>query len=236
MEDINAKRDARRRRILENSEGRLLKITGRNSNTESEDISSLKPLLIGRDVQKGTTQSNINGTTADICSDRVRNAGTGKSDNDWYDISTSSRCKYDGARTEIENVYGNSARTRLLPLFLLTNRLNYVFLAVIVNILLALELDHLFGKTIAIPCLVMMLGRLYSCQNTRETRDSSLLYTALMLCNIKPELTYRLKSFVTLFHMILGDLALYIFSFTLMHYVLSYCYLRDTDIVTTFDE
>lgn len=36
MEDINAKRDARRRRILENSEGRLLKITGRNGNAESE--------------------------------------------------------------------------------------------------------------------------------------------------------------------------------------------------------
>lgn len=31
MEDINAKRDARRKRILENSEKRLLKITGRNS-------------------------------------------------------------------------------------------------------------------------------------------------------------------------------------------------------------
>lgn len=34
MEDINAKRNARRRRILENSEKRLLKITGRDNDAE----------------------------------------------------------------------------------------------------------------------------------------------------------------------------------------------------------
>lgn len=36
MEDINAKRNARRRRILENSEKRLLKITGRDNDNESK--------------------------------------------------------------------------------------------------------------------------------------------------------------------------------------------------------
>lgn len=36
MGDVNARRDARRRRILENSERRLLKITGRDNNVESE--------------------------------------------------------------------------------------------------------------------------------------------------------------------------------------------------------
>lgn len=36
MEDINAKRNARRKRILENSEKRLSKITGRDENNESE--------------------------------------------------------------------------------------------------------------------------------------------------------------------------------------------------------
>lgn len=36
MEDINARRNARRRRILENSEKRLLKITGRDNDNESK--------------------------------------------------------------------------------------------------------------------------------------------------------------------------------------------------------
>lgn len=36
MEDVNAKRNARRRRILENSEKRLLKITGKDDNNKSK--------------------------------------------------------------------------------------------------------------------------------------------------------------------------------------------------------
>lgn len=36
MDDIHAKRNARRRRILENSESRLSKITGRDNNSEPE--------------------------------------------------------------------------------------------------------------------------------------------------------------------------------------------------------
>lgn len=36
MEDISAKRDARRKRILENAERRLLKIIGQKNNIESE--------------------------------------------------------------------------------------------------------------------------------------------------------------------------------------------------------
>lgn len=77
-----------------------------------------------------------------------------------------------------------------------------------------------------------MLGRLYNYKNTREMQENNLLYTALILCNINPELSYRLKKLVTISRMILGDLALYIFSFTLIHYGFFYC-LHNTDILIT---
>ncbi|XP_012152230.1 uncharacterized protein LOC100878273 isoform X1 [Megachile rotundata] len=199
MEDINAKRDARRKRILENSEKRLLKITGRNNAIVSEDQSHSvhsdvpNQSFISTDIETKNLHFGING--------KISVEGT------------------------------NNTCTQLKQTsHVLANRINYVLLAVIVNVLLLLQLDHLFGKTIAIPYFPIMLGRLYNYKNIQGTQDNSLLYPALILCNIKPELTYQLKKFVAIFHIILQDLALYIFSFTLIHYGLLYC-LRNTEIL-----
>ena len=84
-------------------------------------------------------------------------------------------------------------------------------------------------QKIAIPYFPIMLGRLYNYKNTKEMHENNnLLYAALILCNIKPELTYQLKKLITISHMIVGDLALYIFSFTLIYYGFFYC-LCNTD-------
>lgn len=199
MEDINAKRDARRKRILENSEKRLLKIAGRNSaivaEGQSHAVHSDVPnqSFVSADIENKTIHFGING--------KISVEGT------------------------------NDSCTQLKQTsHVLANRINYVLLAVIVNVLLVLQLDHLFGKTIAIPYFPMMLGRLYNYKNIQRTQDNSLLYPALILCNIKPELTYQLKKLVAIFHIILQDLALYIFSFTLIHYGLLYC-LRNANII-----
>lgn len=48
----------------------------------------------------------------------------------------------------LEGIDSTSYETKSLSPPLLTNRINYVLLAVIVNILLILQLDHLFGKVI----------------------------------------------------------------------------------------
>ncbi|KAF3422827.1 hypothetical protein E2986_13168 [Frieseomelitta varia] len=145
MEDINAKRNARRKRILENSEKRLSKITGRNEDNESEAKS--------------------------------------------VHLDSSSEI-YSAEDTEHE------------PLHL---------------------------SKIAIPYFPIMLGRLYNYKNTKEMQENNnLLYAALILCNIKPELTYQLKKLITISHMIVGDVALYIFSFTLIYYGFFNC-LYDTD-------
>ncbi|XP_076232094.1 uncharacterized protein LOC143177796 [Calliopsis andreniformis] len=231
MEDINAKRDVRRRRILENSERRLLKITGRNNNTELGDLSSQSSSFIAKDIQKESIQPDINGVMLDGYSSRHKNASIFKS-NDIWNYSTT--CKHNDTRNEIENIHGTP--TNSLLVFSLTNRVNYVLLAIIVNILLALQLDHLFGKMITIPCFPIILGRIYSQKSTGKTEDGNLLYTALILCNIKPKLTHKFKKFVTLIYMILEDLALYIFSFILIHCGLFYYHLQKTDVAATFSE
>ncbi|KOC65927.1 hypothetical protein WH47_12726 [Habropoda laboriosa] len=194
MEDINAKRDARKRRILENSEKRLLKITGKNGSNELEGLSS--QLFVATDVQRETLNQNVNG--------------------------------------KISGINAISSQAKHSPPISLTNRVNYIILAIIVNILFMLQLDHLFGKTITIPYFPIMLGRLYNCINTREMHENNFLYAVLILCNIKPQLIYQFRKLVTVIHMILGDLALYIFSFTLIHYGLFYC-LHNTDIRKTLN-
>ncbi|KAK9296834.1 hypothetical protein QLX08_009245 [Tetragonisca angustula] len=199
MEDINAKRNARRKRILENSEKRLSKITGRDEANESEaksvHLDSSSETYIAEDTENETLHSSIN--------NKISQGIDGSSN--WNHGTKSS------------------------SLLLLINPANYILLAFIVNILLVLQMDHLFAKKIAIPYFPIMLGRLYNYKNTKKMQENNnLLYAALILCNIKPELTYQLKKLITISHMIVGDLALYIFSFTLIYYGFFYC-LYNTD-------
>lgn len=204
MEDINAKRNARRKRILENSEKRLLKITGRDENNESEakgvhlDLSN--ETFSAEDTENESLHSSIN--------NKISQGIDGSSN--WNHGTKSS------------------------ALLLLINPVNYILLAFIVNILLVLQMDYLFAKKITIPYFPIMLGRLYNYKNTKEMQENNnLLYAALILCNIKPELTYQLKKLITISHMIIGDLALYIFSFTLIYYGFFCLYSTDSPATLT---
>lgn len=69
-----------------------------------------------------------------------------------------------------------------------------------------------------------MTGRLYNYKSLLETQDSNLLFTALILCNIKPKLIYTFKIAFTLFTIILYDFGLYMSSFVLMRYVITTYY------------
>ncbi|XP_033326225.2 uncharacterized protein LOC117220399 [Megalopta genalis] len=225
MGDINAKRDARRRRILENSEKRLLKITALNGNTKPEDTSS-QTSFIYRGTQE-ELQQNINET----CYDGIKNTNIFQSDNVYSSMLIPPKDKYKDTRTETETINSTLTRTHFSTPLVVINRVNYILLAFIINILLALKLDYLFGKTAIIPYLPMMLTRLYKCISEQETQDGSLLCTALILCNIKPDVIYQFKKFVTVLNMLIKDLAVYIFSFTAIYYTFFHC-LYKTDTLT----
>lgn len=215
MAETNARREARRRRILENSENRLRKIIARNNADEIDDDN---PRMESNSFKTETylEEYNIRNGICNVEKEAELQDSTrfndDKHENFLNDTSDKSTCLSE-----------QISKPKFMLHRLLSNRINFILLAGIVNILLMLKLDNLFGQTIIIPYLLLMLGRLYNCKSLLETQDSNLLFAALILCNIKPKLIYRFKISFVLFTIILNDFGLYMFSFVLMRYAIS-CY------------
>jgi len=206
MAETNARREARRRRILENSESRLHRITGRINSDEIKDNNS---------------QVKTDNPKAESNFEEVEDVGNG---------NVYSNVKLQDARFGGDEDFLKDTRNTCLPrqvsksnflCTLLFSRISLVLLAVIVNILLVLKLDILFGQAIIIPYLLLMLGRLYNCTTLHETQDGCLLVAALILCDVKPRLIHIFKVSLSLFTIILNDFGLYMFSFVLMRYVIT---------------
>ncbi|KAF7390265.1 hypothetical protein HZH68_012122 [Vespula germanica] len=276
MDETIAKREARRRRILENSERRLQKITGKTNRNECKDIStkcttldvyanvldlevngiSVNKGLIqdkndtlyfrGDNITKNKDKTNIdsyfglnNEDTSFVLSNSYK---CNDITNDKLDCTNNiSNLKHVGYHNESTDyiqeknstnyqIQHNVCNKNILFSNLLSNHISYIVLAAIVNILLLFKMDHLFGKYIVIPYLIMMLGRLYARNNIQEPQHGSPLIATLILCNIKPVLTYRLIRAISILTSIITDLALYIFSFTLIYCAITY-YLQDFNIL-----
>lgn len=227
MAETNARREARKRRILENSENRLRKITAGHNAGENEDgnprmeSNSLKAEI---DLEEYNQNQNIirNGT-CNIDKEAELQDSTRFNDNEHEsflnDTNDKSTC-----------LSGQISKPKFMLCRLLFNRINFILLAGIVNILVMLKLDNLFGQAIIIPYLLLMLGRLYNCKNLLETQDNNLLFAALILCNINPKLVYRFKISFAIFTIILNDFGLYMFSFVLMRYIIT-CYYHHNTII-----
>ncbi|KAI4502826.1 hypothetical protein M0802_001870 [Mischocyttarus mexicanus] len=269
MDVTIAKREARRRRILENSERRLQKITGKNGQNELEDMSTectptnlysnasdlevnnVNPILfednndtlyyrgdnavINGDKKMMESIFGLNSVLNNYykCNDTTNDKldCTNKSNLnhlDYYNEST----EYMHEKNAPPNyqMQNNVCNKSILSYNLLSNHMSYIVLAVIVNILLLFQMDHLFGKHILVPCIIMMLGRLYTHTNIQEPQHESPLIATLILCNIKPVLTYRISRALSILTLIITDLALYIFSFTLIYCGIIY-YLQDFNIL-----
>ncbi|XP_015174285.1 PREDICTED: uncharacterized protein LOC107065272 [Polistes dominula] len=264
MDVTIAKREARKRRILENSERRLQKITGKNEPNEIEDLSSeLNP----SNVCSNTLDLEINGISVnkkpfgdkndtlyfrgDIAVKIKDNNKTetycGLNDilNNFYNCNDETNDKLDCTNNKSNlnhldfcnestecmqeknaeinyQMQINVSNKSILSYNLLSNRISYIVLAVITNILLFFKMDHLFGKYILIPYIIMMLGRLYILTNIQEPQHGSSLIATLILCNIKPVLTYRIAKALRILTLIITDLALYLFSFILIYCGITY--------------
>ncbi|XP_043677682.1 uncharacterized protein LOC122633636 [Vespula pensylvanica] len=275
MDETIAKREARRRRILENSERRLQKITGKNNGNECKDISTkctaldvyanvLELEVNGISVNKGLIQDKndtlyFQGDNITKNKDKTNiESYFGLNNEDSFVLSNSYKCnditndkldctnnisnlKHVGYHNESTDyiqeknstnyqIQHNVCNKSILSSNLLCNHISYIVLAAIVNILLLFKMDHLFGKYIIIPYFIMMLGRLCARNNIQEPQHGSPLIAALILCNIKPVLTYRLTRAISILTSIITDLALYIFSFTLIYCAITY-YLQDFNIL-----
>ncbi|XP_011705197.1 PREDICTED: uncharacterized protein LOC105460443 [Wasmannia auropunctata] len=212
MAEINARREARRRRILENSESRLRRITGRVNPGEIED-------------NEPRVESDSLKAESNFEEDNIRNG--------VYNINSDTKLQ-DCARfddrhesflndTSDKNTHSpeQESKSKFMLSTLLLNRVTFILLAGIVNILLVLKLDNLFGQAVIIPCLLLIVGRLYRRMTLHEAQEhGNLLAAALVLCNVKPRLIYIFKVSYTLFTVVLNDFGLYMFSFVLMRYTI----------------
>ncbi|KYQ56579.1 hypothetical protein ALC60_04494 [Trachymyrmex zeteki] len=211
MAEVNARREARKRRILENSESRLRRITGRVNSVEIKD---------------NDPQVESNGLKADsnFGEDNVRNGVCNVSSDTKLKNCTRFDNRHESFLNDISNKNIHSSeqasKSEFMSYTLLFSCVSFILLAGIVNILFVLKLDYLFGQAVIIPYLLLTMGRLYSCTTLYEAQDNSLLVIALMLCNVKPRLIHIFKISFALFTMILNDFCLYMFSFVLMRYII----------------
>lgn len=223
MAEINAKREARRRRILENSESRLHRITGRVNSVEIKD-------------NVPQVESNSLKAESNFGEDNIRNGVCNISSDTKLQNCTRFDNRHESFLNDISNKNMHSSeqasKSEFMLYTLLFNRISFILLAGIVNILLVLKLDYLFGQAVIIPYLLLMMGRLYNCTTLYEAQDNSLLLIALMLCNVKPRLIYIFKVSFALFTIILNDFCLYMFSFVLMHYIIILYYYYNAAVPT----
>lgn len=257
MNTIADKREARRRRILENSERRLQRITGKTSQNEFEDLSNKvttniasdildleangicinKPFLEdendalcfeGDSVTQSRGNASIN-TCFNLSNENISTSDNSYKHNDKYGCTNKkSNVKYLASYNEstesrqeknIKNYQSqpNVCNKGLLSCNLFYNRISYVILATIVNVLLMYKMDYIFGKNILLPYFVVMLTHLCIGANIQEPQHGNLLIATLILCSIKPVLTYRFTWAMSMFSSIITNLAIYIFSFTLIY-------------------
>ncbi|XP_043274522.1 guided entry of tail-anchored proteins factor CAMLG-like isoform X2 [Venturia canescens] len=281
MADAAAKREARRRRILENSEYRLQKITGHanhkefpeevnrkvietestSSNSSSNGILSSEQMLqnqsfdsliddfntsldndepIKFDQMYSATQELLNHVLSGQNIHHRRSTEVTYSPNNYanaesFNFNNSNNIRFSQEKNESHpllnhverDIPATSNSTLEKPSFLisaLSSRLVYVILAVVVNIMIVLKLEHLFGASVMVPFLAVVIGRLCTSKTDEATQGNNMLVAALILSNCRPDFVkviQRLKGILSIIGKVFRDLAIYIFTFVILYTVIS---------------
>lgn len=260
MGDAAARREARRKRILENSESRLQRISGRREHDDRPEgdleekfsketlapdtLSSGSGLIhnafcdkpSGRFLQADKPDEIVEKSLPSFQSDDSfrESSSTLRRRTFTADITTEDRNEDEPTADErnedtVEMEKERKPQTSLFSKFFMS-RYIYVLLAGFVNILIFSKLGYLMGKAMVIPYFSTTLGRLfYFVRKQRTSNGADYVSMALMLCKIRPEVIFKMKTAVIACDMILKDLALYIFSFVLINCILMWWW-NDFDI------
>ncbi|KAH0557229.1 uncharacterized protein LOC123271358 [Cotesia glomerata] len=211
MADAAAKREARRRRILENSESRFQKISGRDT---SDDIGN------------GISQEFFVEPAEEIVLPNLSNQ-----DNCDFVSPVSRSTSYNSSEPvnpeELANLLrGTIGSTKppkkpsLLNNFLF-NRFIYAVLALIINFLIILKIDSPVGKSVITPFLLLLLPRVYILTTQENSPQENMMYAVLMLCNIRPSLISKLKNSYKIWSLVVDDFNIYIFSFVMFYFTIT---------------
>ncbi|KAK7590941.1 hypothetical protein V9T40_002554 [Parthenolecanium corni] len=154
MQDVKTKREARRRRILENSEKRLQKITLLKY---EEDEIIPEHLLTVSSTKATNDEVNIDDT--DLGNTQFTNITSNNRD---YPADSTVRSSFNHSQSSPSTK--SSSNKNSSPKIWKKLGFKLVILAIIVRIVHIFRLGYLFGETVVIPFSVFMLTQLGSCQ------------------------------------------------------------------------
>ncbi|XP_011311776.1 uncharacterized protein [Fopius arisanus] len=244
MADAATRRKLRRNRILENSAARLQRITGQTSTKPPlEDapilklsstingtipnesvIDSWKILSEFQDEFPPTSQGSLSNTNLlnKLHVPRRRNleyTSNGNSEAHAHEHSfTLDQQPSFSAYAETTSKETKALKDSSL-ITLLSSQWIYVVLAFLVNIMIVLKGQHIFGTSIIVPFSIMIITRIFFCGSPQHSQSGSMLFAALILCNIKPEIIHRLRTPSSLLCTVCRELSFYLFSFVLIYYL-----------------
>lgn len=230
---IAARREARRRKILENSERRLIQIAGKAENN------------IG-DTDSAENENKVNGSlmtcSTTKCTDRLPNGlvrpllnndeqepylrlkenlkqFVNENDDCTSDFMQSRTVKAtsatSGERSNVQRIQHTSEYQKWLHHVLL------IICAAMTRILFGLQLGNLIGMNVLVPFIMVVVLRLTLTYQSMSVAPSGMFRAVLVLSGISPQ---KLTVSMTIFNVVttvLEDFALYMFTFIVVHSLFS---------------
>lgn len=220
MEDPKLKREARRRKILENSEKRLQKIT-RCKLEENDNIDDVPGIISS---SSGPTKRNI-GDSASVAEESQPNVAPKQDDahkffedlNRAGHLSDSMMAGLNRVTSDVAPLLGTPAPKRAPTDEKFWKKLGFklTLLAIIVRIIHIFKLGYLFGETVVIPFALFMMTQLGSYQFDQHA--SGICGPILIFVGISPTKTKNLLVCYNVVTSILVYFAIYFFSFVCAH-------------------
>lgn len=223
IDDIAAKREARRRRILDNSENRLKKITGKyEKNPAADNLQNYSNSCTEESVEfPNSSEQYQHSKPAEYrCSS--------EEDTNKYDNSDSSPTESSIQQRTLQQITCEQSRYALIS-SLLFSPLACILLAAFVNIIVITRAYCGFFKGIVTPYIIVATIQLSLADKSQAPQGSNAMMTALILSNIKPAIAHNLKKLLTIFSILFKDFALYLACFALFQWVIS-IYLSDSNL------
>ncbi|XP_065344504.1 uncharacterized protein LOC135942359 [Cloeon dipterum] len=208
--DAAARREARRRRILQNPEERLRKLKGLS---EGDTVQNEPCHGHGHDLPPAKFEP-FEAPKVTLPKEESRNTTAAPFDPvPLFEMASSLKTEDDDGPVELSppDLQRTSLVDRIVSL-----KLHTAVLAVVVRILLAFNMGGFFGHTILVPLFIIEFP-VYVMNLGRSEKGTGLLGAALVLSGIGQSKTHSLLRTVCLLQEIATDVAVYLFVFLLCH-------------------
>ncbi|XP_039277476.1 uncharacterized protein LOC111063385 isoform X2 [Nilaparvata lugens] len=223
VDSVAARREARRRKILENSSNRLTKILGQPADAS---ITGDIPITATSEhqTQNGTA---LHEQPMDLSwtSGIVSNRQLEEHDHDRNDFSnflteqSLPRTTSIGAQESAPQEHSNRKDNKSLWI------ISYILLGLVVRLMFEFDLGVLFADSLCMPFVTMLVARYMTnpdlLEGGQDANGQGFIKLALMMCGIRQTALDKVFLYQSLITNVVFDFSLYFFSFTLTHELFS---------------